>query len=323
MGWGKKMFRIRLRYFLRRFKKTKTKLLLSAPAVFGVIWWFLSEIFKDWFFGSIREYITGRGVFAVTLAYIVAHPILIPFIIAGVTLAGILIWIYLDTRKEVSSNFLTNTLTEMHKRLIEIKNQKLSKMKKIERKQVEDVIPILLNNLGVISLSNYNKWESNAQRRIKRHMPNPGRKIKKNWYIDVLGAASQISKELFEAKDWSIDDLVTVGEWLDRQHWGVGELRENDNIWNSLYESIQPYMLDGVLREQITKHVSYSYGACSILLTQGYSMKWPDSPFSSLLHTTLIGNATSKVEIDTELSKPLSDIDKRLKILMRSFFKNE
>jgi hypothetical protein len=131
----------------------------------------------------------------------------------------------------------------------------------------------------------------------------------------VLGVASRIKSELINSKTWGENDLVVIGEWLDGQHWGLGELRDTDKKWNDLYKSIKPFTLDDVLRGLIARHIDYSYGACSCILMNGYSAKWSNSPFSSLLWATLIGKATSPVNIDMDLSTILSLIEKRIKEL--------
>jgi hypothetical protein len=216
--------------------------------------------------------------------------------------------------KEITSNNLVDKLTNMHRQMIHLNNVRLSKSKKVDLTKSDDVGAILMDRLGLVELAKWDSFKKNIQRRIKKAVP----KIRKdNWRFKVLSKASEIKKELCEAREWGVDDALIICEWLEEQHWGVRELRDKDETWNNLYESVKPYLVDDELRELIRKHITYSYIGCSVLLISAYSKKRQSSIFLALLHSVLIGSPIDPTEIDLELSRIIADIDKRTKILQQ------
>ena len=249
------------------------------------------------------------------MGYLVEHPQIILLSVIGLGVLGVLFWMYTDTRKEFRSNHLIDTLKEMHKQMLYLKNTQLSR-KQLDMKQVELVTPVLMEKLELVKLGDWDKFKKNIAKQIRRHITERSKK-KGDWYYKVAGVASEIKKDLVSSKNWKMADLDIVGEWLDGQHWGLEELRKDDKRWNKLYESIEPFTRDSKLRELISNHISLSYGSCSTLLIFGYSAKWQNNMFLTLLHATLVGSPISPIKIDLALSEILSDIDRRMEILKR------
>ena len=238
-------------------------------------------------------------------------------LILGLGILAILIWMCIDTRRAFTSHYLQNTLKEMHKRMLSLRDTQLSR-KHLDMKQVEMATPILMDKLELVKQGDWDKFIKKWGKQIKQRTKRKG-----NWYYKVFGVASEMKKDLINSKNWTMADLDIVGEWLDSLHWGLKELRDGDSEskgdkqWNKLYKSIEPFTRDNKLRELISKHISISYGSCSVSLIFSYSAKWRNNMFLTLLHATLVGSPISPVKIDLALSEILGDIDKRMKILKR------
>lgn len=107
-------------------------------------------------------------------------------------------------------------------------------------------------------------------------------------------------------------DGAKVSDWLDGYHWGIKELRDNDSQWKALFESISHYLRDRQLRRLTEKHIDVSLTYNSVCLGTYYSGRFPKSPFSLMLHETLVGSPISPEKAEMALSELLSDIEKRL-----------
>lgn len=237
-------------------------------------------------------------------------------LIVGLGIVGILVWMYIDTRKEFTSQYLQNTLKEMHKRMLHLKDIKLSQTQ-ADIGEINMMIPVLMDKLDLVDMSRWDKFVGNMSKQMKRSITERAKK-QGTWHYMVAGAASRIIKDLVNSRHWATADLDILVDWLDSQKWGLRELRDSDNKhWNKLRESIEPFSRDSKLRELIGKHISLSYGSCSMLLVTNYSEKWPNSVPLAVLHATLIGSPLNPVKIDLALSEILGDIDKRMYILKR------
>jgi hypothetical protein len=231
-------------------------------------------------------------------------------------LLAILTWMYIDTRKEFSSQHLQDTLKEMHKELLHLKDVRLSQ-KQPEREEVERMIPVLMHKLRIIDIGEWDNVIKSMAKQMKR--PITKQSIKKGtWFFKVASVGSQIKKDLISSGESTRDDLAIIVEWLDSQSWGLKELRDKDKQWGRLYETIEPFTRDNKLRELIYNHISISYVSCNGLLIYNYSIKWPNSIPIAVLHQTWVGSPFSPIEMNKELSGILGGIDKRMSVLNRA-----
>lgn len=216
-----------------------------------------------------------------------------------------------QVREETTDNNLTGILTKLHKQMMFYRTERLRQ--KIDRKLFIDTIPILYDKLGLVNASNWDNFKKNVDKRIKRQIPKSPQKLRqKNWYYNVTGKAAEIRKELVESKNWGINDVTIVGNWLDSNHIGLAELRDRDNSeWQKLYEKLHEFMSDSILDRLIEKHILYSYTLSSISLFLGYSDKLPNSAFYQFLHDALRDSSISPSMLTTELNKILRKIENR------------
>jgi hypothetical protein len=220
------------------------------------------------------------------------------------------------------SENLTDTLTAMHRCLVELQKEKASHTK-IGYRQWGKIMPTLADRLGIIELKNWAKFQKDVKRRILR--ASPTRNFKRRFsfkefaeyrekvHLAALSVSSEIKKELFQSKKWTLEDAVNVSEWLDGYHWGVKELRDNDPQWDSLFKSISHFSKDEKLSELIQKHVDLSYAYNNICLANGYSRNYPKNSFSSMLHETLVGSPISPEKVELSLNEILNEIEIQLK----------
>ncbi len=181
---------------------------------------------------------------------------------------------------------------------------------------IEDAIPELVHKWGLVDIGNWVKVKKNMQRRIRKHIPKTNVKSASSWY-KVASITSRIKQELVASKDWKEEDVFTVGEWLDEQNKGLSEFRDKDRTWNRLDRALLPYESDTQLRELIAKHKDYSYGYCSVFLTERFMDKNRGNPVSKMLLNILMGSPTKKEQMNEGLNIVLDDIRKRMKILQR------
>jgi hypothetical protein len=220
------------------------------------------------------------------------------------------------------SESLTDTLTVMYRRLVELKKEKASHTK-IGYKKIENVIPTLANRLGTVESKDWPKFSRDVKRRIIKASPkrpylrrkfrsSDWVKYKQEVQFAALSVASQIKKVLLGSKEWTLEDAIAASEWLDSYHWGIKEIRDNDPQWKSLFESISHYFKDETLRNLIQKHIDISYVYCNVSLIVYYSETTQKTSFSSMLHETLVGSPISSEKAEVALGEILHDIEIRL-----------
>jgi hypothetical protein len=289
--------------FLRRFRKHQYTVPLLVLVVLRILLWALRGIAEEFIFSTIASYIPLSG----------EHIAMLVGLIVGLGIVGVLVWMYVDTRREFTTQRLQDSLKEMHKRLLRLKDMRLTQAQP-DLKQMEITIPVLMDKLELVDLDRWNNFVESIARQMKRSITEQSKR-KGTWPYKVAGVASKIRKDLANSRTWTVADLDIIADWLDSQSWGLRELRDNDKQWNKLYELIEPFTRDSKLRALISKHISVSYGSCGILLVISYAKRWPTSIPLAVLHEALIGSPLSPVKISFALSEILGDIDKRMNIL--------
>jgi len=251
--------------------------------------------------------------------FITNHPLGMFFVLLATGIIFILLLMYFDARKEFRSGKLTDTLTNMHKRMMYFQEDRLRRVKRIDKQGFNTMIPILFDKLGLVEIGNWDKFKNKLGSSIKKQIPkSPEKRRQINWYFKVISKASKVRAELLNTREWDMKDAVEVGSWLDKQHIGIGERRHTDKSnWQKDYDSIKPYVLDERLSQLIYKHIDYSYSACSIALFSGYADRLANNIYYKLLRASLDDSAINALKIDAELSKILRDVEARLKILQK------
>lgn len=209
---------------------------------------------------------------------------------------------------------LVEILRELHDRMVYLK-EKRSK-RRFDRKRFQEACPLFFDQLGIVKLNEWETYEKKIARRIKRHVPrSPEKKARAMWRYKVIGEAKESVRELVNSKVWHIDDLVKAGGHLDSIHMGLGDLRDKDEQWQSLFKMVKPYTTDSILRGLVDNYLSHSYAFCSSLLVIDYGNRLPKYDFGRMLCSALTGSNVSPDKIEIALGEILEDITERLRVL--------
>ena len=279
----------------------------------------LKGISEEAIFSSIYQWIVERGgALKSVLDYFQSNPLYL-WLILPIGILVLLAWAYVDTRREESSKAdtkqenLIGILTKMHDRMMYLNERRLKQ--KFDRKRFKDACPLFFAQLGIVKEGEWDTCESRIAKRIKRYVPkDPKRKARIMWRYKVVGEAKEIVRELVNSKVWRIDDLVRAGGHLDSIHMGLGELRDKDEQWQSLFKMVRPYIIDSTLRGLVDKYLSHSYAFCSTLLVIDYGNRLPKHEFGRMLCSALTSSNISPDKIEIALGEILEDIAKRLEI---------
>jgi hypothetical protein len=291
--------------FLRRFRKYQYTIPLIVLVVLRILLWFLGGIAEELIFSKIASHIplSGENIAVVT------------GLVVGLGIVGILIWMYIDTRKEFTSQHLQDMLKEMHKQMLHIKGLRPA-LTQVEIKEVEAMAPVLMDKLGLIDMDEQDRFRGKLAAQIKRGVTEKSKRDG-TWYYKVAGAVSRAEKELVNSRDYTAADLDIIVGWIDSQSWGLKQLRDDDKRWGKLFESIEPFTRDSRLRELIGNHIAVSYTSCNMSLVTDAQPKWRNSIPLMVLQRALIGSPLNPVKTSLALSEILADIDKRMNILNR------
>jgi hypothetical protein len=212
-----------------------------------------------------------------------------------------------QTEKRGKDNHLPNILISMHERMMYLKTVRAKQ--RFNKKQFEKATPILLDKLGLVKLGEWDDFKKKWSKKLRRLVPkSPEKRKDYRWHYKVIGKGTEIRDDLVGSKKWQIEDAVKVGEWLDSLHIGLGELRDNDEKWQSLFKMTEPFRNDSILRKLIHKHISSSYAFCSSSLCISYGNRLPKNNFSQLLYAELVDSNISPHDIEITLNEILEEI---------------
>ncbi len=291
------------------------------------------RLFEDWVMGEIEGYLVRNLQYS--LGFFITW--ILPFIIVFSA-----IWLGYRFRnpkgKKQSTNIqtklydksenLTDTLTAMHRRLVELQKEKASRTK-VSFRQFKTYIPTLAHKMGTVKLSEWPKFNKDVKRKIQAKVPKVKFRIissprdwifnrakyeeyKERVYQAGLAVASENKDQLFGLKEWTFQDAEKASDWVDGYDWGIQKIRDNDSEWDMLDKSISHYNRDGKLRELIQKHIDLSHIYANISLVISYTENFRKDSFSFMLHEILVGSPISPGKAETALEEILGDIDKRL-----------
>jgi len=231
--------------------------------------------------------------------------------------------------KKVTELDLPDTLTAMHRRLIELQKEKAAHTK-VSFEVFKKVLPTLAYRIDKVEEEEWSTFENDIKSKIRQAIPPKpymsirGRFNFKKWarlnaqwkervYLSAISIAKKEKNKLFHTKEWTFDDGIKISEWIDGYKWGVKQLRDNDSQWEELFESISNYLKDDALRNLIKKHIDFSLMYNNIYLLTDYSGKFKEDIYSLMLHEALVGSPISPEEAEIALGEVLRDIEKRLK----------
>jgi len=262
--------------------------------------------------------------------YIVFLVISIGLIIYGLVKSNDTVSILKTRPEEAIEQDLIDTLTAMHKRLMELQKEKAENTK-VSIEVFKTVLRTLADRMGVVKSEDWSRFESDIKSRILRAIPPKpymsirGRfnfrkwaKLNEQWkesaYFSALSIAMKARDELFNTRRWTLADGMKIAEWADGYGWGIKELRDDDLQWKGLYESIDKRLLiDNILGGLIKEHIDLSHVYNNINLVIHFSDKFKDDIYSLILYEALVGSPMSPEQVDIGLNEILGKIEKRLK----------
>lgn len=260
-------------------------------------------------------------------------------IIAGIGFGfGVALWIRSHRlaleeqreQKEAVKLNLIDTLTAMHRRLMELQKEKAAHAK-VSFEVFKKVLPTLADRMDTVKHEDWSTFEKDIRSRVLRAIPPKpymsirGRFNFKKWaklnaqwkesaYFSALSVAIKAKDELFNTKKWALADGMKIAEWADGYGWGIKELRDNDPQWKGLYESIDNRLrIDDVLGVLIKEHIDFSHVYNNITLLVHFSDRFKDDIYSLILYEALVGSPMSPEQVDIGLNEILGKIEKRLK----------
>ncbi len=200
--------------FIRRHKWLVTILsiiFIGLPQYIDSVW-------------SLAEKITGRNIAMpnITWAYWITVPI-------SIIMIGAVIWAVssketIKVKKQIidRNENLTDTLTAMHRRLVELQKDRASHSK-IRLRKFEQVAPILADRMGTVKLKEWPKFNKSVKKRIQQAAgPRPNfrrkfsflewEKYKEKVRLAGLTVALAVREELFQSKEWTLEDGVKISE---------------------------------------------------------------------------------------------------------------
>jgi len=223
---------------------------------------------------------------------------------------------------------LTDTLTRMHRRLVELQDEKFSHTKP-SYGQIEKALPMLADRMGAVKIEDWPRYLRNLKSRIRRaspHRPISRGSIRQRateWVkwrervrLATVSVAKEAKAELLQSKKWAWKDGVKISDWIDEHHWGVQDIRDADQQWKADFESISHYLKqDTRLRELITEHIEMSRFYNDACLINRYSQRLPKTSFLITLHEALVGSPISPVNAEIYLSEISAEIDEQMNVL--------
>lgn len=218
---------------------------------------------------------------------------------------------------------LPDTLTAMHRRLVELQSQKASHTR-IPYGMWRRTMPTLADRIGIVGLKDWRGFERSVTSRLRRALPrknferifSPAKRFvaRAKWKDEAhrvtLAVALELQDEYVRSADWTFDDAMKASNWLDGYDWGVRKLRDEDPRWQGLFQSLSTHLKDDVLCDKIQRHNDFSLVTANMRLLVHFSSKYKDDVFSIMLHEALVGSPISPDYVEAALAQMLSDIEK-------------
>jgi hypothetical protein len=297
-----------LRLVLRRLSKGRV-ITGAASLLLPAITWFFRGLLESFIFDSVLRAISNQ-FFGGRTMWINDHPEVVLVSIPVLVLSIIFVSAYLEARKEFHSDRVVVTLTEMHRRMFDFANKRVSHNR--NPKWLAKAVPFLCDKWGLVDIGDYDKWASRMRSRVRRAFPTgQSPQIHK-----VASMAGKIKRELMESRGWTEADLVKVGEWLDEQGKGVGAIRDSD-VWARLNDALINYRVDKKLKALIEKYQGLSYIYCSIFITEQILTRERGEPVANILLSVLMGMPLNKGTIKKGLDDVLDEARARMRVLQR------
>lgn len=278
------------------------------------------------------------------LHWVTNNPATYIWIVAGllvITLAALLLKAYFETQKGIGreasietkpiiveqSTNLADTLTAMHRRLVELQNEKLAHTKP-SYSQLEEAMPILADKMGAIKIKDWPRYLLDLKSRIRK--ASPRRPIPRGFIVrrDIwikwqewkesvrligISIVKEAIAELLKSKEWAWQDGVKISAWMDAHHWGIQDIRDNNQQWKNDFESIGHYLKqDATLRELINEHIETSRFYNDACLIDRYSQRVHKTSLFISLYEAIVESPISPVTAEIHLAKVLGEIEKRL-----------
>ncbi|MBA7643742.1 hypothetical protein ES703_51475 [subsurface metagenome] len=221
-----------------------------------------------------------------------------------------------------AENYISDLLWKMHRRLMKLAEKRAKEELNAEKFQIAN--QLIVDSTGVIKLEEQDKVMSEIKEKLGVSRLPKSNKGKKKLAKKLL----HLSKE-YQFKDqdkkWGLVDLIKIGENLDGQQMGVGNLRDRDNWkWKRWYKKVnseKDNYNDDELDKLVNDNIFLSYGCCSEWLHTVYILKMSNE-FTELTLSRLRGaTANILINIDKAMEEKTRPIINRIKMEIEFFVK--
>ena len=297
-------FNTQIRIFLRKFIKPQYGLSLL---VISAIQWLLRGFFDEWFFDRLLKVIGGEPM----TNYLIYLPVLL--------ILAILLKMYFDSKRELKSEIeksIPNLLWKMHRRMMKFAENRAKEG--FDAEKFQTAIELLADSTGIIKLEEREQVMTEIKDKLGvRQLPKT-KKGKKKFSKKLL----RLSKELRlkeQDKKWGISDLIKIGNNLDGQQIGIGDLRDRDKWkWQRWYKEMneeKDKYNDNELDKLVNDNIFFSYGCCSEWLYTTYLLKTNSEYTELTLSTVRAETANILININKAMEEKTRPIKSRIQVL--------
>jgi hypothetical protein len=311
------MLKAILGLFLQKFKKPRFSVTF---VLFPIVWYFLRGIVEAFVFDILLKWLTGKsGGDSVSHPEIYYIPVII---VCGV----ILLWMYLDSRKEFKERYLLELLEKMHNHMIVYIDKAFERG--MTNDKWDETMKLIADRLGIIKI---NDWENNIKKVAtqlgvdklsEEDIKNMSQDDKNGIGQKILVWVSKFVKTpKIKDREWNVEDAIAIGEVLDGQQVGLVSYRDVDKEWQSLYKQVEEmkhYYNDAEINQLVRTQMRLSQSFCNLKLFTEYLAKFTQSEFSSLILSLLRGKTNNlTININDALDDIRTKISNRIKIHLK------
>lgn len=299
-------FNTQIRIFLRKFIKPQYGLSLL---VISAIQWLLRGVFDEWFFNYLLKVIGGEPM----TNYLIYLPILL--------ILAILLKMYFDSKRELKSEIeksIPNLLWKMHRRLMQLAETRAKE--KVDTEKFQTANLLIADSTGVVKLEEQDKVMSDMKKELGISRLPKSAKGKKKLSKKLLHLSKEYEAKFKDRdKEWGLADLIKIGENLDGQKMGIGDLRDRDNWkWKRWYKKMnleKDKYHDDELDKLVSENIFVSYGCCSEWLHSVYLLKISNEYIELTLSRLRGATANMLINIDIAMERKTLAIINRIKEL--------
>ncbi|MBA7467385.1 hypothetical protein ES707_02603 [subsurface metagenome] len=220
-----------------------------------------------------------------------------------------------ESLKRGKEKHIPDLLWKMHRRMMELVENRIKE--DFDAEKFQNANDILADSTGVLKFEEQEEVIAGLRERLGKRIPKTT-KGKKKLSKKLLRLSKEFEHKM-QDKEWSLADLIKIGEALDGQQMGIGNLRDSDNQkWKRWYDQLREEKEkfdDDELDKLIIDNIFTSYGCCSQWLHTIYLLKM-ENELTELIVSRIRGVTTNmKINIDRAMEEKTRPIIERIKKL--------